>query len=159
MLGRATSNVALAALLLLSACSNAPAGPPPNPVTLALCGSSPQAAPDLVQVICNTDDLTARDLTWSAWGKPVATARGTATVDLCAYDDCHTGAFTSSVVVLTASKIMRCGKHKLAYANLHYAFVHGSPWPDIKGKFDTSGYISAPNRPLPPPDQTVNLTC
>jgi hypothetical protein len=66
MLGRATSTVALAALLLLSACSNAPARPPPNPVTLALCGSSPQTAPDLVQVICNTDDLTARDLTWSA---------------------------------------------------------------------------------------------
>jgi hypothetical protein len=159
MIGRTTSAAVLAALLLLSACSHAPAGPAPNPVTLALCGSSPQAAPDLIQVICNTDDLTARNLTWSAWGKAVATAHGMATVDLCAYDDCHTGAFTSAAVVLTASKIMRCGKHKLAYASLHYTFVDRSPWPDIKGKFDTSGYISAPDRPLPPPSQTVGLTC
>lgn len=159
MLSRATCAAVLAALLLLSACSHAPAGPAPTPVTLALCGGSPQAAPDLVQVICNTDDLTARDLTWSAWGKPVATARGTATVDLCAYDDCHTGFFTSAAVVLTASKLMRCGKHELAYAHLHYAFVHASPWPAIKGTFDTSGYISGAHRPLPPPTQTVPLTC
>jgi hypothetical protein len=148
-----------AGLLLLAACSHAPAGPAPTPVTLALCGTSPQATPDLIQVICNTDDLTARSLTWSGWGKAVATARGTATVDLCAYTDCHTGAFTSSAVVLTVSKLMRCGKHELAYSRLHYAFVHGSPWPDIKGSFDTSHFISSPTRPLPPPDQTVALTC
>lgn len=77
-------------LLLLTACTHA-TKPVPPPVTLGYCGSSPQVMPGIVLVVCNTDDITARNLIWSDWGKPTATAKGSATVDLCAYEDCASG--------------------------------------------------------------------
>ena len=43
---------------------------------------------------CHTKDIIARKLAWSAWGKPTATAIGTAVVDLCAYEDCHSGDYS-----------------------------------------------------------------
>jgi hypothetical protein len=58
---------------------------------LGFCGTSPQVKPDVVLVVCDTDDITATNLTWSDWGMPTASARGSATVDLCAYEDCASG--------------------------------------------------------------------
>jgi hypothetical protein len=52
--------------LLLIACSHA-AKPVPPPVTLGFCGSNPQTMPDVVLVVCNTNDITARNLIWSDW--------------------------------------------------------------------------------------------
>jgi hypothetical protein len=148
------------ALLLLVACSSHATGPVPVPVTLALCGTSPTVAPDLIEVICNTDDITARDLTWSAWGKPVATGRGTAVVDVCAFTDCHTGAFGTEAIVLTASGLMHCGKHEIAYSHLHYTWMHGTPWPGIPASArNTSEFLTGAGRPLPPANQTVGLSC
>jgi hypothetical protein len=126
---------------------------------MGFCDTSPQAMPSVVIVVCDTVDITARDLTWSAWGKAVSTAHGTAVVDLCAYSDCHTGAFTSTPIEVIASKIVHCGKHTRAYSTLRYVFPAGSPWKGTPTKMDTSGYISGPHRPLPPPNQTVRLTC
>ena len=40
-------------------------------------------------------------------GRPVATAAGTAVVDLCAMEDCHTGSYQSAPIVLIASAIRR----------------------------------------------------
>ena len=77
-------------LLLLTGCSHA-TKPVPSPVTLGFCGSNPQVRPDVVLVVCDTDDITAENLTWSDWGKATGTARGSATVDLCAYEDCASG--------------------------------------------------------------------
>jgi hypothetical protein len=144
-------------LLVVAGCGHSTARP--LPVTLALCGTSPAVAPDLIQMICNTDDITARDLTWSGWGKPAATGRGTAVVDVCAYSDCHTGAFSTAAIVVRASGLMRCGKHEVAYASLHYTWVHGSPWPGMSATTDTSQFLTGPDRPLPPASQTVALTC
>ena len=87
---RAAAVTALLSLLLLTACGQE-ARPAAPPVTMSFCGYSPQVRPDVVVVVCETADITARDLRWTAWGKPAATAAGTATVDLCAYSDCHTG--------------------------------------------------------------------
>jgi len=36
-----------------------PRPPSPPSVTLSYCGSAPQATPDVVLVVCNTDDITA----------------------------------------------------------------------------------------------------
>ena len=83
---------ALFPLPFLAACGHA-AAPVPPAVTLSFRGSEPQAMPSVVEVVCNTDDITARNLVWTAWGKQAATATGTAVVDLCAYTDCHTGAY------------------------------------------------------------------
>jgi hypothetical protein len=55
-------------LLLLAACSHA-AQPAAPPVTLGYCGSNLQVRPDVVLVVCNTDDITAVNLVWSDWGK------------------------------------------------------------------------------------------
>lgn len=149
---------ALFPVLCLVACAHAAAPVRPS-VTMALCGGDPQAMPTVVQVICNTDDLTARNLVWTSWGKQVATAKGTAVVDMCAYEDCHTGSFSSVRITLIASKIAKCARNVRAYSTLRYEFVHGSPWQGIPANMKTSGYISAPNRPLPPPNQTVAMTC
>ncbi|HEX4093810.1 MAG TPA: hypothetical protein VHZ33_34260 [Trebonia sp.] len=158
---RAWSGVALAAVLcvsVLAGCANS--APPARPaVTLSFCGSGPQPAPAVVQVICNTDDLTARNLAWSGWGASTATASGVGVVDLCAYEDCHTGAFGAVSVRLIASKIAPCGAGKRAYTMLRYEFTGGSPWAGVPADMKTSNYIAGANRTLPPPDQTVALAC
>lgn len=145
-------------VLLLAACGHA-AAPVPPPVTMSTCGSDPQPMPDLVQVVCNTDDITARNLVWQDWGKPSATATGTATIDQCAYEDCHTGAFGTVPIRLIASKIAGCAKSARAYSTLRYVFPDGSPWPGVPANFSPAGYMSGPDRPLPPANQTVDLTC
>jgi len=151
---------AVAALVLapvLAGCGNpAPVRPA---ATMSLCGSDPQPAPTVVAVVCNTDDITARNLTWASWGKPTATARGVAVVDLCAYEDCHTGAYSTVPITLTVSTLTACPASKRGYLTLRYAFADGSPWPGLPADTGTSGYIAAPNRPLPPRNQTVALTC
>jgi hypothetical protein len=148
----------LLSVLLLAACSHA-AAPGPPPVTLSFCGNDPQSTPTVVQVVCNTDDITARNLVWHGWGKSAATAQGTAVVDLCAYEDCHTGAFGAVPITLTASKLADCAKDTRAYSALHYVFPAGSPWPGVPANANIAGFMAAPDRPLPPANQTVDLTC
>jgi hypothetical protein len=145
-------------VLLLAGCGHSAAAVPPA-VTMSFCGSDPQPMPTVVEVICNTDDITARNLVWTGWGKPTATAKGMAVVDLCAYEDCHTGAFGAAPIKLIASKVVTCAKNKRAYTTLRYVFVDGSPWPGMPADMNTSDYIAAPDRVLPPQNQTVELTC
>ena len=149
---------ALLSVLFLAGCSHS-AAPVPPAVTMSFCGTNPQPAPTVVEVICNTDDITARNLVWTAWGKPTATAKGTAVIDTCAYEDCHTGAFGTVPIRLIASRIAACAGSKRAYTTLRYVFVDGSPWPGVPANTNTSGYISAPDRTLPPRNQTVGLSC
>jgi hypothetical protein len=159
MTAKRTLTAALAALLLASCSSHAPARPVPPPVTLSACGSGAQSRPDVVLVICYTNDITATDLSWTSWGKPTATGRGTALVDLCAYEDCHTGSYGTVPITLIASKLVRCARGTRAYSTLRYVFVDGSPWPNIPANLNTSGYIAGPKRVLPPANQTVSLIC
>jgi hypothetical protein len=155
---RSAAAAALVPLLFLAGCGHA-AAPVPPAATISFCGSAPQAMPTVVEVICNTNDITARNLVWQGWGKPTATAHGTAVIDLCAYTDCHTGSFDSVPIKLIASKIAHCAKNVRAYSTLRYVFADGTPWPGIPANVKTSGYIAGPNRPLPPANQTVSLTC
>jgi hypothetical protein len=157
MMHRAAIAAQLSALFL-AGCSHV-AAPAPVAVTMSFCGSDPQPMPTVVEVICNTDDITARNLVWTAWGKPTATAKGMAVVDLCAYTDCHTGAYSSVPIKLIVSKVTACTKNTRAYAALRYVFVDGSPWPGMPADMNTSHYIAAPKRTLPPQNQTVELTC
>jgi hypothetical protein len=157
MMHRASMAV-LCAAAFLAGCGHS-ATPVSPPVTLSFCGGDPQPTPTVVEVVCNTDDITARNLVWTAWGKPVATAKGVAVVDLCAYEDCHTGAYGSVPIRLIASKIAPCGGAKRAYKALRYVFVDGSPWPGVPADMKTSGDIAGPDRALPPANQTVGLTC
>ena len=150
--------IALLPLLLLSACGHA-TRPVPPPVTMGYCGSNLQVKPDVVLVVCNTDDITATSLKWSGWGNSTATAKGKATIDICAYSDCHDGAYSFVPIEMIASKIVSCAKQARAYSTLRYVFPDGSPWPGIPADTNMSDSIAAPNRPLPPTDQTVSLTC
>ena len=145
-------------LLLLTACSHA-TKPVPPPVTLGFCGGNPQVMPDVVLVVCNTDDITARNLIWSDWGKPTASARGSATVNLCAYEDCASGNYVSVTIEMTASKIVHCSKNTRAYSMLRYAFPNGSPFQGVPATVKTPGYSAGQDQPLPPANQTVSLTC
>jgi hypothetical protein len=152
---------ALAALFcvpLIAGCGG-PAAPVGPAVTLSFCGDDPQPTPTVVQVVCNTDDITARDLAWAGWGQPTATAKGVAVVDLCAYEDCHTGAFGTVSIRLIASKIGACGNDRRAYTTLRYVFIGGSPWAGVPADMKTSNYIAGAGRPLPPADQLVELAC
>ena len=153
--------VAMAGLLpglFVTGCGHA-AAPAPATVTMSYCGGDSQTAPAIVEVVCNTDDITARDLAWTGWGKPTATGRGVAVVDLCAYEDCHTGSFGTVPIRLVATRISACGANKRAYTTLRYVFIDGSPWPGVPADMNTSHYMVGSHRPLPPPDQTVGLTC
>ena len=118
-----------------------------------------RAAAAAMEIVCGTSDITAGRLAWSAWGQQIATAVGTAVVDMCAYEDCHTGSFSSVPVVLIASKIVRCAKAARAYSRLQYVFVGGSPFSGLPASVNTSNFIAAPGRPLPPANQTVSLGC
>jgi hypothetical protein len=144
--------------LLLVACSHA-AGAGPTPVTMALCGGSPQVRPSVVEIVCGTSEIAAGSLTWSAWGKQVATAVGTAVVDTCTYEDCHNGSYSSVPIVVIASKIVRCTRDTQAYSRLQYVFVGGSPFPVVPPDVKFSDHLTGAVRPRPPADQTVGLTC
>ena len=160
MSGNRAVTVALFVVLFLAGCSHSAApAPVPPAVTMSFCGTAPQPTPTVVEVVCNTGDITARNLAWSGWGKPTATAAGTAVVDLCAYEDCHTGAFGNVPIKLIASRIAGCAGRGRAYTQLRYVFVDGSPWAGVPADMKTSGYISAPDRTLPPENQTVGLAC
>lgn len=149
---------ALLPVLFLTACGHA-AAPVAPPVTLSFCGGDPESMPTVVEVVCNTGDLTARNLVWQGWGTSAATAHGTAVVDLCAYEDCHTGSFGDVRITLIASKITDCAKNTRAYSALHYVFPDGSPWQGVPANANTTGFMAGPGRVLPPADQTVGLTC
>jgi hypothetical protein len=164
VLARRTSAALMATLLvplvLLSACSHpAGAGTGATRVTMTDCGGSPQVEPTVVSVICQTNDITARRLTWSSWGKPVATAIGTGVVDLCAFEDCHTGTYQSVPIVVVASKISRCGKGTHGYSRLQYVFVGRSPFAGLPANMNFANFMAGPSRPGLPHDQTVSLTC
>ncbi len=154
---RAVVAISMFPLLLLTACSQA-AKPVPPPVTLGFCGSNRQMMPGVVLVVCNTDDITARNLIWSDWGKPTATAKGSATVDLCAYEDCAAGDYASVPIEMTASKIVHCSKNARAYSTLRYTFPSGSPFQDVPTAAQTPSSFGQ-DQPLPPANQTVSLTC
>ncbi len=160
VLARKTTGVLAALLvpLLLTACSQA-AKPVPPQVTLGYCGSSPQVMPDVVLVVCDTDDITATNLVWSDWGTQAAHARGSATVDLCAYTDCASGDYVSVPITMTASTIVHCTKSRRAYSTLRYVFPDGSPFKGVPVAADSPGYFGGQNQPVPPRDQTVSLTC
>jgi len=158
---RKLCRVAMAGLLaglFVTGCGHAGA-PAPPPVTLSYCGGDGQPEPGIVEVVCNTDDITARNLAWTAWGKPTATARGVAVVDLCAYEDCHTGSFGTVPIRLIATRIGACGASTRAYLTLRYVWTDGSPWPGVPADMSTAHYMVGSDRPLPPRDQTVGLTC
>jgi hypothetical protein len=158
---RKLCRVAIAGLLaglFVTGCGHA-GSPVPPPVTLSNCGSDAQPQPTIVEVVCNTDDITARNLAWTNWGKPTATGRGVAVVDLCAYEDCHTGSFAAVPIRLVATRISACGANKRAYLTLRYVFTDGSPWPGVPADVSTSHYMAGSDRPLPPPDQRVALGC
>jgi len=151
--------VALMLPLLLTACSHAAARPALSPVTLGDCGGNPQVMPDVVLVVCATDDITAENLVWSDWGTQSAHATGSATVDLCAYVDCAAGDYISVPIEMTATKIVRCTKTRRAYSTLRYVFPEGSPFKSVPLTADSPGYFGGQNQPVPPRDQTVSLTC
>jgi hypothetical protein len=157
---RAALAAAALSSLVLAACSHAarPASAP-APVTMAYCGSGPQVRPGVVELVCGTNEITADRLTWATWGKQVATAVGTAVVDLCTYEDCHTGSYRSVPIVVIASDLVRCASRQ-AYSRLQYVFVGGSPFPVMPAniKFPPNDIVGA-TRSIPAPDQTVSLSC
>ena len=154
-------------LLLVVACSGA-SQPAPRPVTLSYCGGGAQVRPDIVLVVCYTNDITATSLTWSDWGKPTATAKGSAVVDLCSYEACSTGDYVTVPIEIAVSKIVNCAKSAQAYSTLRYAFPDGSPFQgvpaDVKNLADgrpvpAKGQTDGIDMYFPPANQTVSLAC
>jgi hypothetical protein len=125
--------LAMAAVLALLAagCSSSPgAVTSAAPRRLADCAGMPQSRPAEVAVRCADNSLTASHLRWSGWGTPVATATGTAVINTCEFEDCHTGAYASYRVVLVVSGAVKCPKGGRAYARIQYMFVgHFNAWP------------------------------
>jgi hypothetical protein len=156
-------------LLLVAACSGA-SQPAPRPVTLSYCGGGAQVRPDVVLVVCNTNDITATSLIWSDWGKPTATAKGSALVDLNSYEASSTPDYVRLPIEIAVSKIVNCAKSAQAYSTLRYAFPDGSPFQgvpaDVKnlaneqdGPVPAKGQTDGIDMYYPPANQTVSLAC
>jgi hypothetical protein len=117
--------MAAAVLALLTAGCSQAAKPavPAGPSRLADCVGHPQVRPAMVIVRCADTSLTARNLKWSDWGAPVATATGTAVINNCEFQDCHTGSYSAHRVVLVVSGALACPKGGRAYAKIQTMFV------------------------------------
>jgi hypothetical protein len=98
---------------------------------MSLCGGSLRAQPDVVNVTCLNNSVMARRLRWSSLGGPIATATGSAVVDLCAYEDCYAGDYVTVPIVIIASKIVRCSRSAHAYSELQHVFVGRSPYASV----------------------------
>jgi hypothetical protein len=112
MIGRyltAMTVLAAAALLAVGCSTSHPAASAPGPQRLADCTGVPHVRPTVV-VRCIDDSMIARQLKWSGWGTPVATATGTAILNMCEFvpQDCALGDYQSYSVVLIASGSLRC---------------------------------------------------
>jgi hypothetical protein len=145
---------------VLAACNPAPgASARPAVARLANCGSKPQARPTVIVMICYNNSVTARDLKWSDWGKPVTAAIGTAIVDLCAYTDCHTGSYRSAPIVVIATGLTRCSPTVNGYSRIQYVFAGTSPFQGTPaGAKYFSNFLTGPNRPGPS-SQTLVAPC
>jgi hypothetical protein len=154
------------ALVALAACSGSPGAVDSDSrtgaghiLTIAYCGGRAQVRPTTINIICGVNDITAQRLVWSGWGSSFATARGSAVVDLCSFEDCHMGQYSGYPIVLVASQPKSCSPGQRAYARLQYVFVGTSPFQDLPAHLSFKGYISGAARPGPPPHQTVSLDC
>jgi hypothetical protein len=160
----ARSRCAIAAILLtpvlvLTGCSPASPAKPAALIRMDFCGDGPHVRPRLIDVLCASDAITARSLAWSGWGTQVATATGRAVVDLCAFQDCHTGSYGSAPIVLIASRIKDCSRGKRAYTRLQYLFVGRSPFQGTPANLHPSNFLFGTRRQGLPQNQTVDLTC
>jgi len=155
--------IAATSLLTLTACSpsSASAGrPEAKPVLMTDCNGLHHSSPGIVDVVCESDAIIARSLNWSGWGKPFATASGTAVVDLCAFTDCHTGSYNAFPIVLVASKLVTCAKGKQMYSRLQYVFVGHNPFASLPSKgLGLRNSLFGSHRPGPPHNDTVSLPC
>lgn len=162
---RTIAALALTAALTLTACtpSTVPSATPARaakPITMTDCNGLSHARPQIVTVVCESDAITARQLTWSAWGKPAATAIGTAVVDYCAWEDCHTATYSAYPIVVIASKIVTCAKGRPVYSRLQYTFVGRSPFAGLPTKhLGIRNSMFGSHRPGPPHNETVSLPC
>jgi hypothetical protein len=154
--------MAALALVALAACSGSSgttaAHASGRALTIAYCGGRPQVQPKSINIICGANDITAQRLVWSGWGGKFATARGNAVVDLCSFEDCHMGQYFGYPIVVVASKPQTC-KGQQGYARLQYVFVGKSPFQGLPAHLSFKHYMVGANRPGPPPNQTVSLTC
>jgi len=130
-------------------------------VTMRNCtDSGRQTRPDLVEVLCASDAITARTLNWSGWGKRVATATGTATVNWCAFEGCAYGEYDNYPIVLVASKLVRCPKGGQQYSRMQYMFVgDDDPFASLPKKFKLTGEFFGSHSPGPANNNTVSLPC
>ncbi len=121
-------------------------------------------------MVCNTNDITATSLIWSDWGKPIATAKGSALVDLNSYDASSTPDYVRLPIEIAVSKIVNCAKSAQAYSTLRYGFPDGSPFQgvpaDVKnlaneqdGPVPAKGQTDGIDMYYPPANQTVSLAC
>jgi hypothetical protein len=153
---------ALVATLALTACGpTAKSAQAAKPVTMRNCSDSGrQAKPDLIFVICASDAITAKTLTWARWGKPVATATGTATVNWCAFEGCAYGEYDNYRIVLVASKLVQCPKGGQQYSRMQYVFVgDDNPFEGLPKNFKLTNELFGSHMPGPANNETVSLPC
>lgn len=158
----AALTAALGATLALTACGPAAkTAQAAKPVTMRNCTDSPrQARPDLISVICASDAITAKTLHWSRWGKSVATASGSATVNWCAFEGCAQGEYDSYPIVLIASKLVRCPSGRQQYSRMQYVFVgDDNPFEALPKHFKLTNEFFGSHSPGPANNETVRLPC
>ena len=138
---RVATAVIAAAAVLAPACTGHPAAGQGPAVRLAVCGGRPQARPTVVVIGCANNSIIVKNLAWSGWGRPVATAVGTAVVNLCAVEDCFNSDAHAYPVVLIASGTRGCPQGLRAYSQVQYVFAGRSPLLAVPARLMSAGGV------------------
>jgi hypothetical protein len=85
--------------------------PPTAVAWISNCGPLVSAPKSLV-LACADANYALSKLTWRAWGKATATAKGSAVANDCT-PNCAAGKFHSYPVAVTASRLVACGRAKI----------------------------------------------
>jgi hypothetical protein len=83
------------------------------------------SAPKSLVLACADANYGLAKLTWRAWGKRIATAKGTATANDCT-PNCAAGHFRSYPVTATATVLKSCGRAKV-YMRLTLVYAGKRP--------------------------------
>lgn len=113
--------------------------------TIALpdCLGHPVVKPASVTLACADANFRIEHIQWTGWGESFAAGKGTGVVNDCE-PNCAAGHFHNYPMLLIVTGRQTCPSGQPAYANIVYAFVGHSPYPQQKTEDATQHFPCKP---------------